>query len=115
MNLDTEVSVVRHVLSRLIACPYTFETYKLVVDRSMSNLPVGPIRFTKEEGYPVCAYIPWEINGDRYTNLKEIRILFDSGDATHAVRANVALIQHDDNPIMSFNVASDKYLGHYDV
>lgn len=116
MNLDTEVTVVRHVISRILACPYSFKNYSIVRDGCIPNL-VGPIKFIKEDNTGVYARIPWDINGRYQTNLHEveIRLQAEVDSIEKKTRTAVSLIDTDLNVIDTFYVESDKLLDmHYD-
>ena len=114
MNLDTEVTVVRHVISRILACPYSFKNYSIVRDGCIPNL-VGPIRFIKEDNTGVYARIPWDINGRYKTNLHEVEIRLQVDSIEKKARAVVSLIDGNLNGIDTFYVESDKFLDtHYD-
>lgn len=114
MNLDTEVAVVRHVISRIIACPYSFKNYSIVRDGCIPNL-VGPIKFIKEDNTGVYARIPWDINGRYKTNLMEVEIKLQVDSFEMKARAVVSLIDTDLNVIETFYVESDTFLDtHYD-
>ena len=112
MNLDTEVTVVRHVISRILVCPYSFKNYSVVKDGCMPNL-VGPIRFIKEDNTGVYARIPWEINGRYKTNLMEVEIKLQVDSIEKSARAVVTLIDADLNAIETFYVESDKFINMY--
>ena len=114
MNLDTEVAVIRHAISRIIYCPYSFKNYSIVKDGCIPNL-VGPIKFIKEDNTGVYARIPWDINGRYKTNLMEVEIKLPVDGVEKKARAVVSLIDADLNVIDTFYVESDKFLDtHYD-
>lgn len=116
MNIDTEVSVMRHVISRILVCPYSFKNYSIVRDGSIPNL-VGPIQFIKEDNTGVYARIPWlEINGRYKINLiEEVVIKLQVDSIEKKAIAVVTLIDSDLNKITTFCVESDKFLDiHYD-
>ena len=114
MNLDTEVTVVRHVISRILACPYSFKNYTIVLDDCMPYL-FSPILFIREDNTGVYARIPWDINGRYQTNLHEVEIRLQVDNIEKKARAVVSLIDGNLNVIDTFYVESDKFLDmHYD-
>lgn len=109
MNLDTEVTVMRHVISRILVCPYSFKNYSIVKDGCIPNL-VGPIQFIKEDNTGVYARIPWDIKGIYKTKLMEVEIRLQVDSIEKKAKAVVALIADDLNKITTFYVESDKFL-----
>lgn len=115
MNLDTEVTVMRHVISRIICCPYNFKNCTVVLEGGFPQLS-GPIRFIKEDNTGVHAVIPWGVNSIYKSNLCEVEISLQFDSMEGKARAIVALIDHNLlSKITTFYVESDKFLGmHYD-